>query len=439
MNNQDQTLREAGEQIAKILGEGPGREEIAAQRAELLGAVRRAARRKKIVRSVQAAAVATAVAAVAVIAASLLRDAPAGFSLGVERHTGAADSWFKNDTAAPLVASFGDQGRLTFAPGARGRIIKSTTREVRVLLEQGSLDADIKSAGSKQWRIDAGPFGVSVTGTAFNMRWDSGAAVLDVGVSRGAVAVFGIAGHKKGLTLSQGQFLRAAGEVLSITPLVSARDSTARDSQDRQDKASETEAPKLATESEPARVSPKPSERKPVAAVPAAATPKPAVPETAITAPQKPWLVLYKQGKYAQALEDAAAEGFDNLVATLGVDELSALADSARYARDAAKSRVALLAIRERFPESGEARTAAFLLGRVAMELDGRPDEGARWFRTYLAELPDGPLDEEAAGRLVDALVKAKRSIEAREAAQEYLKRYPGGIFAELARSAIKD
>ncbi|MBI5526753.1 MAG: FecR domain-containing protein [Deltaproteobacteria bacterium] len=439
MIDQEETLKRTGEQIAGLLGEGPDREEIEAQRAGLLGAVRRAARRKRLVRSISAGAAVALVAAVAAIAIARLKPAPMAYSIGSESNSRAQARWFSNDAVSPLLAAFGDGSRVTFAAGARGRVIQSTTRDVHLLLEQGSLDADIKSAGNVKWEIDAGPFSVRVTGTAFNMRWDPVSAVLHVGVSRGTVVVFGIAGHAQGLTLSQGQLLRAAGAVVRITPLVSADVATGNDLRERDEKTPDFSTRRTPKDGESPEVAAAAAQRKPKPAAPAGATQKTAAIEAAPTPPPKPWVALYKQGKYAEAIKDASAEGFETLVGTVGVEDLWVLAESARYSRDAERSRIALNAIRLRFPESGEAKTAAFLLGRVTMESDGRPDEAARWFKVYRTELPGGPLDEEAAGRLIDALVKAQKTAEARAAAREYLNRYPNGIFAELARSAARD
>jgi TolA-binding protein len=151
------------------------------------------------------------------------------------------------------------------------------------------------------------------------------------------------------------------------------------------------------------------------------------------------WRALYGKGRYDEALAAARQQGFAELLTRLGAAELRELADAARFAGEAREAEQALLALRERFPRDRRARVAAFLLGRVAMDLGRRPAQAVTWFQTYLHEDPSGPLAEEALGRLVDALARAGQRARARDAAGQYLGRYPDGLFSELARSVLKD
>src|SRR4029079_116567 len=94
-------------------------------------------------------------------------------------------------------------------------------------------------------------------------------------------------------------------------------------------------------------------------------------------------------------------------------------------------------AVRDRFPGSNEAARAAFSLGRIAHDGPGAdPSAAARWFATYLAEAPQGSLAEEAAGRLIEARLEAHDRGGARDAAERYLRRYPGGPHAAVAERA---
>jgi TolA-binding protein len=106
---------------------------------------------------------------------------------------------------------------------------------------------------------------------------------------------------------------------------------------------------------------------------------------------------------------------------------------SARYARRGDLAVQSLTAYRKRFPKTARAGTAAFLLGRVELELLGESADAAKWFETYLAENPDGQLAEEAMGKLMSAQGKAGDPAGAKATARAYLSTYPGGIFEGMA------
>jgi outer membrane protein assembly factor BamD (BamD/ComL family) len=75
---------------------------------------------------------------------------------------------------------------------------------------------------------------------------------------------------------------------------------------------------------------------------------------------------------------------------------------------------------------------AAFLLGRAS-----HGATAARWFETYLEEQPGGNLAREALGRLIEAYQASGSKEAAVRTARQYLKRYPTGPHAELARRAV--
>jgi outer membrane protein assembly factor BamD (BamD/ComL family) len=62
----------------------------------------------------------------------------------------------------------------------------------------------------------------------------------------------------------------------------------------------------------------------------------------------------------------------------------------------------------------------------------------ATWFETYLRERPDGRFAREAAGRLIEAYQQSEDEDRAREAAREYLRRYPEGPHSALARTVLQ-
>ena len=90
---------------------------------------------------------------------------------------------------------------------------------------------------------------------------------------------------------------------------------------------------------------------------------------------------------------------------------------------------------RARFPGTGFAANAAFSMGRVYFDqLDAYAD-AARSFATYANEQPAGPLLREALGRQMEALSRAGDRAGAARAAERYLRLYPNGPHAPLART----
>jgi TolA-binding protein len=145
---------------------------------------------------------------------------------------------------------------------------------------------------------------------------------------------------------------------------------------------------------------------------------------------------LSTAGHYKDALAAVEQQGFAASCESLGARDLLTLGSTARLAGSAARAREAYLAARRRFPNSVEAGISAFSLGRLASDA-GHASDAIGWFKRYLAEQPSGPLAREAAGRLIELLRQTGDTVRAREAAQSYLKWYPTGPHAALARSVL--
>ncbi len=158
------------------------------------------------------------------------------------------------------------------------------------------------------------------------------------------------------------------------------------------------------------------------------------------TAHKPSWRVMFDQGRFSEGHAEAMQRGAYGAVAMSRwpLPELWALASVARLSRDAKHARHALETLRDRFPGTGRARMAAFLLGRVAIDLESDPAFASRWFEIYLLEDPSGSLVEEALGRLIDAHAKSGQNIAAQRAATRYLDLYPEGTFAALARVQVR-
>jgi len=92
--------------------------------------------------------------------------------------------------------------------------------------------------------------------------------------------------------------------------------------------------------------------------------------------------------------------------------------------------------MRNRFSSSANARSAAFLLGRMADD-SGSASAALQWYDVYLSEAPSGSLAAEALGRKMLAVRRIRGRDAALGIAEEYLRRYPGGAHAKVARELV--
>jgi TolA-binding protein len=129
-----------------------------------------------------------------------------------------------------------------------------------------------------------------------------------------------------------------------------------------------------------------------------------------------------------------ARDEFEERCVHASGEQLVLLADAARHARDFDHEAYALRLLRRRFAGTPQAALAAFAFGRLEFDVRGDHRKAAEWFGRYLKEQPDGPLAREAHGRLIEALLEAGNSSRARTSAKEYLRKYPDGPHAEIAR-----
>ena len=142
--------------------------------------------------------------------------------------------------------------------------------------------------------------------------------------------------------------------------------------------------------------------------------------------------VVRAAGELSHAVKTAQRRGLTGIYQSGAGDDLLALARAARFAGRMDVSRDALMACRARFAGSPQAAMSAFLLGRSASGA-----QAAQWFSTYLKEQPGGALAREALGRLIEAYQAAGDRVSSRSAAERYLKSYPDGPHATLARDAL--
>jgi hypothetical protein len=149
------------------------------------------------------------------------------------------------------------------------------------------------------------------------------------------------------------------------------------------------------------------------------------------------WQSLSGQGRFADAYAVIALDGFEAAVSRAPVAELALLGDTARFAGKPADALTAYQALRSRGAGTAAAKQAAFSIARVHFDQRAAYAEAARWFRTYLAEQPGGPLARESEGRLMESLSRAGDRVGARKVAEGYLAKYPRGPHERVARQLL--
>jgi hypothetical protein len=290
---------------------------------------------------------------------------------------------------------------MSLAPGARGRVVGVTTHGARISVESGATHFEVVHRPGAEWLVEAGPFVVTVTGTAFDLTWNG--AELEVAMRSGAVVVHGPPA-RDGIPLRAGQRLVADAVRAEVSLLAGAVAATAAPS-------AGVTARDLASPAPPPRLS---------------AIPQPLS-----------WRARVANGDFAGVIVEAEARGLDAAIDGSPLVDLGALADAARYAGRGDIAQRALIAERTRFPDSPEARSAAFLLGR--MTETSSPGTAVTWYDRYLAEAPGGSLAAEALGRKMLAVNASSGRATARPIAEDYQRRFPQGAFAAAAAEILRE
>ena len=299
---------------------------------------------------------------------------------------------------------FSEGSSIVVEDGARLRVLSTEPGGARVLLEKGPIDVAIvhQRHRATRWRFEAGPMAVQVTGTKFRVAWNATQQLFTLNMEEGSVVVSG--------PCLEGTRTLGAGEQLRISCL-----------------------PQTETSRMP--VAPTPVD----APAPVPAGPAPRAVRSEPREGALDWRTLLASGRYADALRAVERLGIGNVCASANQADLLALADAARLSGRTGHAIVALAVLRERFPNTSSASTAAFALGRIAFERRANYFDAAHWFATYLEEDPSGPLMGDAAGRLIEARYRAGDRSGARRDAERYLRRFPRGPYAKTASEILAE
>lgn len=304
--------------------------------------------------------------------------------------------------STPLPLQFSEGSTVTLHRGGRLRVIGTDSAGARVLVESGTVDVSIahRRLGRTRWNFEAGSFHVVVTGTRFRLAFQQQNQKFRLDMDQGRVVV-------SGACLAAPTTVVAGGTLdLSCQPSATLIDDTS------------AVAPPIATEERPSAPSVRDGRRPSGHGVDS-------------------WRELLATGRLADGLRAAERQGFDDVCAVATSKELLELADAARLFGRSRRAVAALQTVRQRFPASPDAATAAFSLGRIAFEKHHAYGDAATWFDTYLREQPSGPLMGDAFGRLMEARQRSGDTIGARLQAQQYLRRFPQGPYATEARTIL--
>ena len=344
------------------------------------------------------------------------------FAVGSPPVTGAVGDWVAANEQT-LAVRFSDGSVLAVSSGARMRVTETSERGAIVLIEQGSIRANIAHRGADtEWKVRAGPFVVRVTGTELSASWDPGSETFDLVIHHGSVVVSGpvlpsgrevVAGERLVVSVRDGRMDLTTAQQAETTGEAHARTNDGAE-------APAGEAPARCAEAAGESGVDPPSGEARAAAAPSASAGAP-----------RAWRKLAADGEHREAMASLDAGQFAQLLRQAGATELCVLADAARFGGHPGRARQALLVARKRFGASG---ATTFLLGKIAADQLGSPKKAVHWFETYLAERPNGPLAEQALGRILEL---RRRGPAARKVAKRYLARFPNGAYATLARRVL--
>jgi TolA-binding protein len=413
MESREAGLNELGNRIDAVLAEATRpADQIRSARTALLEEVTSGTRRGSRWSFLRVGRKAFAVAALGLASAAAagfwFYNQPLSFEVGGTGVTAGLSVPIAAERGESVPLRFSEGSSVVLHPGGRVRVLGTKSTGAHVLLESGSIDVAIthRERETADWKFDAGPLSVAITGTKFRLAWSPRDQTFNLVLSEGSVSV-------SGACLPQPKSVRA-GEQLELTcglpePLASA--GTAPEAEAALDE--------------------------PAAPMPAAPAPAAPAPESSGAPAERGWRELLENGELASALAAAERADFEAVCRTASQTELLELADAARLGGDFSKANLALNTLRRRFPRSANAAAAAFSLGRIAFERRGAYAEATRWFATYLEEAPNGPLMGDAVGRLMEARQRQGDLAGARADAERYLARFPKGPYASVAKRLL--
>jgi tetratricopeptide (TPR) repeat protein len=363
---------------------------------------------------------ATAGALLAIAAAIvLLLPATRPPALMVEVLNGAVTaSGHVDGTSRGTTLSFSDGTRLALAEQARARVAAITAHGAELELERGKVNVHVVPLPESRWTLRAGLHRVNVTGTAFDLAFDPDDQSLSLDLETGSVTVSG--------PLIDGELRLKAGEVLEVRPSdggvrVLARAKLERAAPIKTEHALDDSSDDVGAAADLARPSSRRNE-----------------PSTKLVAKPDSWRQRVAAGRFDEVVELAERRGLTRVYERAELEEVEALADAARYARRNDVALDALAALRARFASTRAARDAAFFLGRIEEDRNS-PARALEHYARYVEESPNGAYASHALGRKLVIVVARESAERAQATAREYLKRFPNGSHAGIAKGVLDE
>ena len=383
-------------------------------------------RRRALLRWSLLGATAAGCFVLALSVASVSRErAPAEPAVAVSRIEGGIvleGGYLSQSGRAGIKLFFNEGSRFELTPGTRGRLRAVAEDGAHLAVENGTAALQVTQSRQRRWLVEAGPFLVTVKGTAFTVSWDPSSERFELMLRHGRVVVSG--------PLVGGSIALLAGHRLVVSLPDAQTVITEEEPEETAGVTVDAGPPTAPVPAAPPAVS------KDVTARPAPSSPRSSSPLAKTRGPRN-WAADLARGHWDRILADVDRDGVDATLANAPSEDLFALADAARYRRRTDLAREALLAVRRRFSDSPRSLDAIFLLGRVE-ELREHGTARARainWYDHYLAQAPTGGYAAEALGRKMILTNEARGPADARPLADEYLGRFPAGSYAGAARA----
>lgn len=373
-------------------------------------------RRQRMQRRFVFAAAAVFVGFSGLIAANRVRfftgERPIEYQVAGSNQVAPVGQYVAPTTKDPLALKFSEGSVVELEPGARARVARTTVHGATVLLETGAAKVDVVHRPATDWTILAGPYTVHVTGTAFQLDYESASQRFELSMRSGVVNIEGPGLAHPVQVKADERFVHYVGEpkfehanTASVTPKV-----------DESPAATGASAGESPSDFEVA------NRRHFGGARPGATI-------------RGGWATEVARGEYASVFHQANEKGWSQVLAQASESDLMAVANAARFLGRGAASREALEAVRRRFKGSYSAHSAAYLMGRLAEP--SSPKEAISWYMQYEREAPNGSLLAEAAGRRMLLVQSAGDRAAAERLAREYVSRFPDGPYAGVARKIV--
>ncbi len=374
-------------------------------------------RRERIQRRVLLACAATVVVVVGFVAVRNARlftnERPSEYQVAGSTRAAPIGQYVAPTAKEPLALKFSEGSVVELEPGARARVARTTVHGATVLLETGGAKVDVVHRPRTDWTILAGPYTVHVTGTAFQVDYESASQRFELSMKSGVVNIEGPGLVHPVQVKADERFVHYVGE---------------------QKFEHENAAGAAGPKQEPPQLAPERGvdapelERKYRHSGSTSAKSL----EGRDGADRKGWTAQVARGEYAAVLRDANEKGWAQVLARANESELMAVANAARFLGRVAASREVLDTIRRRFKGSYSAHSATYLLGRLAEASSAK--EAMNWYLQYEREAPRGSLLAEAAGRRMLLVQSSGDRAGAERLAREYVSRFPDGPYAGVAR-----